>query len=213
MKDDFRRYLLLTQTHSSETVSTAGAWRFVLQGLDDGHQLDAADIEPGVTGERLGLLTVIRGLEALEQESCVTLITDQRYVVRGLRYGLEEWREQEWKWQRFGELTEIANADLWQRLDNALQYHRLRCRYFRLDAPTAVAAGTGTAATPRRIPRPHFARRAGGRAVLADQPASSLVCFGATADPVTRQLDPHWMAAAKQLGEKLGRHWEVAAVS
>ncbi|MDP1564433.1 MAG: RNase H family protein, partial [Pirellulaceae bacterium] len=129
---DDNRLILLVQTHNRCWHPTGGSWRFLIQSAAGQVLLDAGDIEPDVSGERLDLLTVVRGLEALEQESCVTLITDQRYVLRGMRYGLEEWREQDWKWQRFGDLVEINHADLWKRLDHALSFHQVQCRQFRI---------------------------------------------------------------------------------
>ena len=85
-------------------------------------------MEPGTDGERLELLSVLRALEALEQPSDVLLMTPSQYVVRGIRYGLDAWRESAWCWERFGRMVPVKNADLWQRLDRALSYHQVRCR-------------------------------------------------------------------------------------
>ncbi len=83
--------------------------------------------------ERLELLAVVRGLEALEQPSKVTLVTTSRVVRRGLRFGLELWRENQWHWERFGRMAPIKNADLWQRVDRALHIHDVSCRTLRFD--------------------------------------------------------------------------------
>ncbi len=85
-------------------------------------QFEAADAEPDAQGERLELLAVVRGLEALEQPSRVTLVTPSKYVNRGLTYGLEEWRANDWQWEHFGEMVPVKNRDLWQRVDRALAY-------------------------------------------------------------------------------------------
>ena len=92
-------------------------WRFVLQSLDGSSRLEAEDAEPAVGGERLELLAVVRGLEALEQPSRVTLVTPSKYVSRGLSYGLQDWRENDWNWEHHGQMVPIKNRDLWQRLD------------------------------------------------------------------------------------------------
>lgn len=115
-------------------------WRFVLQSSDGRQRLEAADREPDDRGERLELLAVVRGLEALDQPSHVTLVTGSRYVRHGLVYGLAEWRENHWRWDRFGEFAPVKNADLWQRIDRALAYHTLVCRTWRMDEAAASDA-------------------------------------------------------------------------
>ena len=111
-------------------MSDAGiyGWRFVVEALDGSIAVEERDVEPGLMGERLELLAVIRGLESLEQPSEVFLLTPSRYVVRGIRYGLPAWRESKWCWERFGCMVPVKNADLWERVDRALTYHRVRCR-------------------------------------------------------------------------------------
>ncbi|HEX7377849.1 MAG TPA: RNase H family protein [Pirellulales bacterium] len=119
-----------------------GQWRFVLQAVDGSATLEAEDQEPEVGGERLELLAVIRGLEALDQPSRVTLCTPSKYVSRGIAYGLEEWRRNAWTWECFGEMVPVKNRDLWQRLDRALNYHTIEFRIQRADQPH-VAEGSG----------------------------------------------------------------------
>lgn len=130
---------------SGESASRDG-WRFVLQSADGRDRLEAADTEPDARGERLDLLAVVRGLEALDQPSHVTLITASRYVRRGLVYGLAEWRENDWRWDRYGELAPVKNADLWRRVDQALCYHTLVCRTWRTDNGEPPAAQASHAA-------------------------------------------------------------------
>lgn len=197
---DDNRQILLVQTHNRCWHPSGGSWRFVIQAADGQISLDASDIEPGVTGERLDLLTVVRGLEALEQESSVTLITDQRYVIRGMRYGLDEWREHNWKWSRFGDLVDINHADLWQRLDHALSFHQIQCRQFRVDPAHSLQ---------RHVPKPHFARRRRGR-ILTTEDAGELLVPESVDQPL-RGLDPNWMTAATTLGMELAQRWELQA--
>jgi ribonuclease HI len=110
-------------------------WTFVLKAADGSATLEASEPEPEFQGERLELLSVIRGLEALEQPSHVTLVTSSRYVRRGLAYGLEEWRNNEWTWESFGERVPVKNRDLWKRVDHAMTYHRVEVRTWRVDGP------------------------------------------------------------------------------
>ena len=114
-----------------------GEWSFVLQAADGSAMFEAADSEPEIQGERLELLALVRGLEALDQPSRVTLVTSSRYVNRGLAYGLEEWRRNDWTWECYGEMVPVKNCDLWQRVDRAVQFHRVEVRRYRFDASHA----------------------------------------------------------------------------
>jgi len=125
-----------------------GQWRFVLQAADGSATFEAADAEPGTTGERLELLAVVRGLEALDQPSRVTLFTPSKYVNRGIAHGLDDWRTNGWTWERFGQVVPVKNQDLWQRLDRALAVHRIEFRGWRFDKAHAQVRG----AHSNRIP-------------------------------------------------------------
>jgi ribonuclease HI len=144
MKVTAPHYLLFSE---SCRKSSQGQWRFVLHSIDGSEQLEAADAEPDAQGERLELLAVVRGLEALEQPSRVTLVTPSKYVNRGLTYGLAEWRANGWQWEHFGEMVPIKNRDLWQRVDRALLYHRVECRTWRFDLPHTGASRKPRAST------------------------------------------------------------------
>lgn len=102
-------------------------WRFVLQPVGGDPCLAVADNEPDTRPSRLELLAVVRGLEALDQPSRVTLVTSSRYVIRGIRRGLVPWRERSFRWERFGHLVPIRDDDLWQRVDWAMQFHQVEC--------------------------------------------------------------------------------------
>ena len=71
-------YLLLSDTQSDHS-DQAGGWSFVLERVDGSGRIEVADQEPDIRGERLQLLAIVRGLEALEQPSKVTLITPSRF--------------------------------------------------------------------------------------------------------------------------------------
>jgi ribonuclease HI len=111
----------------------AGHCRFVLQNSDGSQRLEAEASEPGVTGERLALLSIARGLEALDNPSRVLLVTPSSYVREGIRRGLSEWRNNGWRWECFGQMVPVKNLDLWQRVDRAMQFHQVDCRMYRID--------------------------------------------------------------------------------
>ena len=134
-------FLLYSEASSPEIEDEeAGQWRFLLESIDGQEQIEAEDIEADVYGERLELLAVVRGLEALDQPSKVTLVTPSRYVTRGLRNGIPSWRESGWMWERFGEMAPVKNGDLWKRVDRAMDYHKVECRFWRFDSSHARQA-------------------------------------------------------------------------
>jgi ribonuclease HI len=118
-------FLLFSQAIASR--DSASHWQFILQPVGGEPSLAAADEESAARPGRLELLAVVRGLEALDQPSRVTLVTASRYVTRGIRRGLSQWRERCFRWERFGQLVPIRDSDLWQRVDRALQIHQVEC--------------------------------------------------------------------------------------
>ena len=137
------RFVLFSET---SRIEHSGRWRFRLQAADGSQQFEAIDVEPEARGDRLELLTVIRGLEALDQPSEVTLVGSSPYIRQGMTYGLSEWRDNGWRWEFFGQMVPLKNGDLWQRLDRALRFHRVDCRRGRFDEPDdppSVSAALG----------------------------------------------------------------------
>ena len=70
-------YLLQAETYRSGRGLPR--WRFNLQAVGSDERLTAADNESTIRRSRLELLAVVRGLEALDSPSRVTLLTRSRY--------------------------------------------------------------------------------------------------------------------------------------
>lgn len=207
-------HYLLTATVNKH--DPRGQWRFALQAADGSADFSADDAEPQFSGERLELLAVVRGLEALEQPSRVTLVNPPRSVRRGLEHGLAQWREAGWMWDAFGRRVPVKDCDLWQRLDRALRIHQVDHRQWRLDrplAPAREATDNGEFGDPPagfdspRASRPHFPRRQTPPAAVETAP-TTLGAHGsdwAADEPgnepsrVTADETPaHWVAAQSQ---------------
>ena len=168
MRSSSPQYVLYADAISGGEDETGGRWHFVLESVDGACVIEADEQEPDrdARGARLELLSVVRGLEAVDQPARVTLITPSRYVRRGLRYGLEEWRRNQWCWEHFGRLVPIKNQDLWQRVDRALHYHQVNCRRWWLDAADGhLDDSTSFVATPA-TPKVHRTTAQAGRAVM-----------------------------------------------
>ena len=118
-------YLLFSEASCS---LESRSWRFVLQNVESRRRMVISDVEEAICGERLELLAVVRGLEALSGPARVTLVTKSRYVSRGLRFGMAEWRANDWQWECFGRTVPVKDHDLWQRVDRALLFHQVDCQ-------------------------------------------------------------------------------------
>jgi ribonuclease HI len=81
------------------------------------------------TNNRMEIMAVIAGLEALRRPSTVTLYTDSQYLVNALRQGwARRWRKNGWK-RANGEPA--INADLWARLLDLCERHDVKVEWVR----------------------------------------------------------------------------------
>lgn len=129
-------YLLRAETYRSGRGGPR--WKFSLTSVGSDERLSATDTETKTDRSRLELLAVVRGLEALDGPSRVTLLTRSRYVSRGIRRQLSQWREHRWQWERFGAMSPIRDYDLWRRVDRALEYHTVECCVWQADEMRAA---------------------------------------------------------------------------
>ena len=118
----FSEYLLVCEAHAQSI--TRGSWRFTLETVDGTQILDAEDEDAGDLN-RLTLLAAVRGLESIEGSSSVTLLSNNRYLIRSLSDSLPRWRQNNFVWDHFGRRIDVQHADLWRRIDRALQIHRV----------------------------------------------------------------------------------------
>lgn len=157
-------FLLFSETSSSPSNS-GGRWRFVLQSLDGKSHFEADDEEREVCADRLELLALIRGLESLDQPSQVTVVTRRQAISSGLRFGLDTWRENDWQWERYGQMTAVKNQDLWKRIDQARQIHQVACRSWKYQAsddlqqPETASSASESAEKQFRVDHPHSSKR------------------------------------------------------
>ncbi len=161
-------FVLFSRTgeQTSNHGTHGGSWHFRLESSDGDFKLEAYDVELEATRERLELLSVVRGLEALDQPSEVTLVTSSRQIARAVRQGLEYWRSRNWMWERFGEKVPMKNGDLWKRVDAALQIHSVRCRTYRLDPRPESTSVHRAVPTPKFVSRRRDAKQSQRRSLM-----------------------------------------------
>jgi ribonuclease HI len=97
-----------------------GGWGAILRW--NGHEKELSGGDPATTNNRMELMAVIAGLEAMRTPCHVTVHTDSRYVMDGVTKYLENWKVKGWK---TADKKDVKNIDLWQMLDAALARHRV----------------------------------------------------------------------------------------
>ncbi len=76
------------------------------------------------TNNRMELMAIIKGLEALKEPCEVTIYSDSRYIVDAINKGwLNSWVNRRWK--KANKET-VKNIDLWKRLLKQLNRHKTR---------------------------------------------------------------------------------------
>jgi len=78
--------------------------------------------EQDTTNNRMELMAVIKGLEALNRASSVTVTTDSKYVKNGITEWIHNWKRNGWK---TAAKKPVKNEDLWRELDDMVAKHQV----------------------------------------------------------------------------------------
>jgi len=103
-----------------------GGWGYVLRHVASEKEKEASGGERETTNNRMELMAVIRGLEALKRPCYVELFTDSTYVGKGLSEWLAKWKANGWRRREGKAFKPVKNEDLWRRLDELIQRHRVK---------------------------------------------------------------------------------------
>ena len=103
-----------------------GGYGAVLHYVDGRGKLHVKELSAGyqkTTNNRMELMGVIAGLEALNRPCLVTVVSDSAYVVKAFNeHWLEGWVKKGWK---RGKNESVKNRDLWERLLKAMEPHQV----------------------------------------------------------------------------------------
>lgn len=98
-----------------------GGWGTIL--VYGAHEKELSGGEVMTTNNRMELMAVISGLEALREPCEVTLTSDSTYVINSItKKWLDGWEKK--NWVKSGN-TPVPNADLWKRLIEAMKPHTI----------------------------------------------------------------------------------------
>ncbi|WP_175443081.1 ribonuclease HI [Halofilum ochraceum] len=103
-----------------------GGWGAILE--HQSRERELYGYEPETTNNRMELMAIIQALEALKRPCRVRAITDSQYVMKGVTEWMAGWKKRGW---RTAARKPVANRDLWERLDAAMQRHEIEWEWVR----------------------------------------------------------------------------------
>jgi len=104
-----------------------GGWGTIL--VFGEHEKELSGGEANTTNNRMELMAVISGLEALKEPCAMTLTSDSKYLVDAIqKKWLENWQKRNW---RKADGSPALNRDLWERLQKQLDRHEVTFRWIK----------------------------------------------------------------------------------
>ena len=97
-----------------------GGWGAVMRWKGVDKELSGGDVD--TTNNRMELMAPIAALEALKRPMNIAITTDSTYVRDGITKWIFNWKKNGWK---TANRKPVKNADLWQRLEAAVEPHQV----------------------------------------------------------------------------------------
>ena len=99
-----------------------GGWGVIL--IYNQYRKEMKGFEKDTTNNKMELLAVIKGLEALTEACTVNVHCDSRYVIDAIERGwIETWRKNNWITSAG---SPVKNRDLWEALIKLAEFHKLK---------------------------------------------------------------------------------------
>lgn len=116
-------------TDGSCLKSGIGGWGCILRQPSMNYSKELSGSEFPTTNNRMELMAMIKGLEALVEPCSVGVVTDSMYVCNGVMQGwARKWERQGW---RHGVAYPVKNADLWERVLRLTETHQVKIQWVR----------------------------------------------------------------------------------
>lgn len=103
-----------------------GGWGVILRA--GGTEKELSGGERATTNNRMEMMAVIKGLQALTKPTEISLYTDSRYVLDGATKWIIGWKKNGWK---TADKKPVKNEDLWRTLDAEAAKHNIRWHWVR----------------------------------------------------------------------------------
>ncbi len=101
-----------------------GGWAAII--INNQNKLSISGSENNTTNNRMELMAPIMALKKIKRKSDITIYTDSRYVKDGITDWIKSWKLNNWK---SSNKKPVKNKDLWVKLDNACQKHRISWKW------------------------------------------------------------------------------------
>ena len=107
-----------------------GGWGAII--IDDNlSQISISGSEIKTTNNRMELMAPIMALKKIKRKSEITIFTDSKYVKDGITDWIKKWRLNNW---RNSNKKPVKNKDLWIKLDNLCQVHKINWKWVKAHA-------------------------------------------------------------------------------
>ncbi|GAB6165674.1 ribonuclease HI [Thermostilla marina] len=130
-RDESKAHVILFTDGACSGNPGPGGWAFILRHPKTGKELERSGAEAETTNNRMEMLAVIRGLEALQRPCRVKVVTDSSYVAKGIAEWLPTWKANGWRRRVRNRWQPVANVDLWKQLDALLSKHDVTVEHVR----------------------------------------------------------------------------------
>lgn len=99
-----------------------GGWAYILRF--NRKTTENSGFESETTNNKMELMAVIKGLEAIPEKCNVEVYSDSAYVVNAfLEDWISSWKKRKW---RNSEGKPVKNLELWQRLVELSEFHKIK---------------------------------------------------------------------------------------
>lgn len=126
VKGDMMKVKIYTDGAARGNPNGPGGYGTILEYTDSKGELHTKELSQGyrqTTNNRMELMAVIAGLEALNRSCEVELYSDSQYVVNAFnQHWVDGWIKKGWK---RGRNEPVKNIDLWKRLLEAKKPHKV----------------------------------------------------------------------------------------
>lgn len=120
------KVILYTDGAARGNPEGPGGYGAILEYIDTKGQLHTKEMSQGyvkTTNNRMELMAVITGLEALNRPCEVDVYSDSQYVINAFnQHWIDSWIRKNWKRQKN---EPVKNVDLWKRLLKAASPHKI----------------------------------------------------------------------------------------
>lgn len=102
-----------------------GGWAVILKFGE--HERELSGGNPATTNNRMELQAALEALRALTEPCRVSLFTDSEYLRKGITLWMPDWKRRNWQRKK----GELANVDLWRKLDEETERHEILWQWVR----------------------------------------------------------------------------------